>query len=124
MIQLFNNLRMAFKLALAFGVCIAALVATGLVGLRGVDQLKAANENLSTDILAGTSSLGVFAARSAAARIYQYRGVGSEGDVEEECFANADKRIAQADEALVDYKKCLSDEKEKELFQDPSERLG
>ncbi len=107
--KLFGNLRLAYKLALGFGLSLALTAVVLWVAVAGIAGLRSQITDLSDHSLQAQVNLAHFISSASDARIRQYRTAGLTGKDAQDLAALADEAFVKADSALEAYSKGVSD---------------
>jgi methyl-accepting chemotaxis protein len=113
----FSNLRLAWKLAIGFGLCLSLSGVVGWSALSGFATMRGAMGVLTNDTIPGLIALNQFDASSRQARIYQYRIAGISDPVKvQELVQKADESRAETEKGLEDYGRIVLDPEDRENY--------
>ena len=118
MIKWILNLKIAQKLTLGFGTCIAFAALIAVVSIAQMSQIYTVTSSIVSDSLKGEEALGQFQAAAEHYRQLEYR-IGLEQTVAEMDATQVllDKTKASALAALADYQKTITDPQDTQNLQ-------
>ncbi len=111
----FSNLKLEWKLRIAFGTILALCIAILASSLTGISRTQAGVNVLSGHALTGEMALSEFRAAVAQFRILEYRVVGIGGKSGQALAKEAEQYVKRADDKLEEFSKLTSDPQEKQL---------
>jgi methyl-accepting chemotaxis protein len=112
----FADLKLAYKLAVGFGLGIALTLGLLATALSGTSTLRTHIHRLSDDSLNAATLLSHFTYESSRTRIAEYRTAGSQGDAAEAAAKVVEEHTAKADEALAAYDKHITNPEDRKNF--------
>jgi methyl-accepting chemotaxis protein len=114
----FSNLKMGYKLAASFGLCLLLMAGLGLLSIRGMQQMDAATMRLATDPLPGLEYIGKISSHMRQTRIREYRLLLEKEDADRQKLRAAlEEDIRKANEALKRYEETINIEEDRQNFQ-------
>jgi methyl-accepting chemotaxis protein len=113
----FGNLRLAYKLAIGFGVTLGLTLLVLYTSVTGVLRLRGHIHQLSDKALVAQSNLLEFTTAASHVRILQYRVTGYQGAAGEAIAKQVDENVKAADAALESYSKGVTDPTDKQNFE-------
>ncbi len=113
----FYNLKIAHKLALGFGLCLALAVMVGVVAVTHMAQMNKISASIVSDSLDGTERLGQFQAASGQFRTVEYRHALSSTPADwDKSEADMITEQGNADTALKAYQGTITDPTDTQNF--------
>ncbi len=115
----FNNLKVARKLGLCFGLCIALSAAIGFEGVSKMAQLSASSEAIISDSTDGETFISKVSSGTRDVRISNMRtAMSSSREDRLAATEAAKKRIGGVDENLKKYEGTINDVEDRKNFED------
>jgi len=114
----FNNLKVAMKLAIGFGITLSLTAVVGLVGWLGMKEARTNVNVIDDKVVTNLQNLDDFNGAARQVRIFedQVAIFDDEADIQE-ALKSVDKSRAEANKALEEYGKVASDPEEKDQLQ-------
>jgi methyl-accepting chemotaxis protein len=116
--QWFSNIKMGYKLAASFGLCLLLMAGLGMLSIRGMQQIDAVATKIAKDPLPGSAQIGRISSQMRQTRIREYRLLLEKEDaVRQKLRAEMEENIREANEALKRYEESISIEEDRQNFQ-------
>ncbi|HVT12673.1 MAG TPA: methyl-accepting chemotaxis protein, partial [Fimbriimonadaceae bacterium] len=113
-----KNLRIGAKLALGFGVCIAFLLAVVITGTRGMAQMNAVAEKLSSDTVESVKTCAALNEAVLRTRLWQFRYFTDEPSTFGDIRKNVGIWMDAANKAVKDYEGLASSDEDRKHIDD------
>lgn len=115
--HILNNIRVAGKLAIGFGLCLALAVLVGVIGITKMSAMNDETKQMYRDSVVGTQALQGITSYTRQVRLYQFRYLVNEDPIQR---ADYEKKIGEflgkANEGFDQYEKTVFSEEEKKSF--------
>lgn len=112
----FLNIGVAWKIGMAFGLCLVLAWLVGVVGIASLNKVSSNTDEIAQGLLPDVASLARFGADSRMVRLWQYRLARASKENIAPWRAKLSENVAKADADLEEYEKRVSTGKESTLF--------
>lgn len=116
--QWLKSKQIAYRLAIAFGVCLLLAMIVAGYGVQGLNAVDSGIVQLQSKDLPSIAQAGQFAYNASISRTIQFRVAGLPRPQALKLVDLQAKYEHQADEALVNYEKLIQDEQERKDYED------
>lgn len=115
----FRDLKMGYKLAVSFGLCLLLMAPLSAVSIRGMRQMNSVAAQIASDPLPGTAAIGKISSLMRQVRILDFRYILEKDTADrQKILALANQNMSEIEDALKRYEATIHVEEDRQNFRE------